>query len=118
MLNSRFFVGYTVRWNTDYYHVLEFHTDEANVPIRNDWWGAKGETGTERQMELYWYNPLQVSLQEQLTNDFELLPCWVVGRLSASKYKEKTGDNKDEMKTPNLRFALIRMRIQRVWSVV
>ncbi len=107
----------------DYYRIIPFCGDEKYIPITNNWWGKEGEKGMIRSRELYWDHPLKVSLQEGLNDDFTLLPCWVVGRLRRSKYKQKPkslkGKSSDDVINvkPNLRFALIRLRIQRVCAI-
>merc|ERR1719242_592422 len=83
---DRQFLNIKLRWNTDYYSMLEYHTNQKDIPINECWWGKEGDASLERSKDLYWDNPLKVSLQEQLTHDFTLLPCWVVGRLASSKY--------------------------------
>merc|ERR1719242_1724854 len=103
------FLNIKLRWNTEYYRILEYHTDERDIPINANWWGSTEEK-MQRSKELYWKHPLKVSLQEQLTDDFTMLPCWFHGKLSSSAYSDTATDEKVY---PNLRFALIRLRIER-----
>jgi len=106
------FLNIKLRWNTDYYRILDYDDEtERRIPIEENWWGEEGDQTLKRNKELYYDQPIKVSLQEVLTHEVDLLPCWVVARTRHSKYAVNQSTVVQEW--PNLRFALIRLRIQR-----
>ena len=97
---DRQFLNVKLRWNVDYYRILDFE-QEKNIPTDEDWWGKSGERSCDRSVELYHDQPLKIALKESIENEVKLYPAWVDFRVTKKKNHS------------SLRFALIRVRVRR-----
>ena len=99
---DRQFLNIKLRWNVDYYRILDFET-EMNIPIDEKWWGDKGNQSCDRSIDLFHFKPLKLALKETIQNEVKMYPAWVDFRIT--KFRE--------VKSANLRSALIRLRVRR-----
>mmetsp|Transcript_31274 Transcript_31274/g.50273 ORF Transcript_31274/g.50273 Transcript_31274/m.50273 type:complete len:460 (+) Transcript_31274:278-1657(+) len=101
---DRQFLNIKLRFNVDYYRILDYEL-EKEIPLEQNWWGDRGERSCERNLESFHSKPLKVSLKESLLNEVKLYPSWVDFRVPKS--------TNAKVKAPNLRFAMISLRIKR-----
>ena len=116
--NNRQFLNMKLRWNVDYYRILDFDK-EKHIPIDNDWWGTH-PLRSARSIELYHQHPFKLSLKESLQNEVEVLPAWIDFRIdklatdtAAKLNKSLSHEQKSDTGGDSIRFALIRLRVNR-----
>ena len=49
---DRQFLNMKIRWNVDFYRLISYKK-EKHLPIKENWWGQKGERGCERNKHLF-----------------------------------------------------------------